>query len=123
MDERSSVILSGLAGGGTAEHAGAVVAENPAAYPEIDRFGPRLPAYEVFARHVRGLTLKNVRLKLAAPDLRPALVCQDVLGLTASDGSVPQAKDPESLVRLEQSPRAIIERFDASGANDPPTTR
>lgn len=46
-------------------------------YPHAPMFGP-LPAFGLFARHVRGLTLSNVRLQTEAADERPATVLQDV---------------------------------------------
>lgn len=54
------------------------VPERPADYPEFSMFG-ELPAWGIYARHVEGLTLKNVRLTCVEPDYRPALVLDDVL--------------------------------------------
>jgi polygalacturonase len=69
-----------LAGGGTRQDAARTIPENPAAYPEYSMFG-RLPAYGLYCRHVKGLKLANVQLQTARPDLRQALVCDDVEGL------------------------------------------
>lgn len=49
-------------------------------YPEPGRLG-NMPAYGLFARHVTGLTLRNVNVSYAAPDLRPAVVLDDVQGI------------------------------------------
>ncbi len=49
-------------------------------YPEPSRLG-NMPAYGLFARHVNGLTLRNVNVSYAAPDLRPAVVLDDVQGI------------------------------------------
>jgi len=49
-------------------------------YPEPSRLGT-MPAYGIFARHVSGLTLRNVNVSYAAPDLRPAVVLDDVQGI------------------------------------------
>lgn len=46
-------------------------------YPHAPMFGP-LPASGLYVRHVRGLTLRNVRLMTEAPDGRPPLVLDDV---------------------------------------------
>jgi hypothetical protein len=67
-----------LAGGGTADHARATVEEKPDVYPEINRFGPTLPAYGAFIRHVNGLTMKGVTFTLGSTDLRPAVLREDV---------------------------------------------
>jgi polygalacturonase len=49
-------------------------------YPEPRRVGV-MPAYGVFARHVKGLELANVSVSFMTDDFRPALVCADVDGL------------------------------------------
>jgi len=46
-------------------------------YPEPDRLGT-MPAYGMFARHVNGLTLRNVEVSYAKTDLRTAVVLDDV---------------------------------------------
>lgn len=50
------------------------------AYPEFSMFG-ELPAWGLYVRHVDGITLKNVKMRVAAPDYRDALVADDVTGL------------------------------------------
>ncbi|HXR03773.1 MAG TPA: glycoside hydrolase family 28 protein, partial [Verrucomicrobiae bacterium] len=67
-------------GGGTKAQAARVPRELGIGYPEPSRIGV-MPAYGVFARHVRGLELANVSLSFASDDLRPAMVCSDVDGL------------------------------------------
>jgi hypothetical protein len=41
-------------------------------------FGDILPAYGIYARHVRGMTLSNVHTTHLRPDARPANVFIDV---------------------------------------------
>lgn len=53
-------------------------------YPEFTMFG-ELPSWGFYLRHVRGITLRNVRLSLEAEDFRPAIVEEDVEGLVVSD--------------------------------------
>ena len=93
----------------------AKVEEKIDTYPEINRFGKTLPAYGIFARHVNGLTLKNVTLKVDAPDLRPALVAQDVQHLIAQNWQIPASADAECVVRLESSKGATIENVKTNG--------
>ncbi len=50
-------------------------------YPEFTMFG-ELPSWGIFARHISGLTLKNVRLSLADDDYRPDIVMVDVDNVT-----------------------------------------
>ena len=46
-------------------------------YPEPRWAGPT-PAYGLYARHVDGLTLRNVRFELLRPDERPDILLEDV---------------------------------------------
>jgi polygalacturonase len=67
-------------GGGTAKDAERVFPELDKGYPEPNKLGTT-PAYGVFARHVRDLELANIHLSFQNPDLRPAIVCEDLDGL------------------------------------------
>lgn len=49
-------------------------------YPEFTMFG-ELPSWGLYLRHIRNITLKNVRLTLKYSDFRPAIVEEDVEGL------------------------------------------
>jgi len=64
-------------GGGTAEQAKRAIAERPESYPESTMFGP-LPAYGLYCRHVEGLTLRDIQLNTRKPDMRHAVVLDDV---------------------------------------------
>ncbi|HSH95680.1 MAG TPA: glycosyl hydrolase family 28 protein [Roseimicrobium sp.] len=58
-------------GGGTAEDAKIQLPENEGGYPENRMFGPTLPSYGIYARHVRGAVFKNIKIKAQKPDARP----------------------------------------------------
>jgi len=62
--------------------------EEELGYPEATMFGD-LPATGLFARHVRGLSLRNVEVAVAAPDPRPAVRLEDVAGVDAFRMAVP----------------------------------
>ena len=83
-----NVLLSNLTftfeGGGDHERTAMEVPELPKKYPECTMFG-QLPAYGFYARHVNGLRFANVRLRTSQPDLRHAMVLDDVEDL-AIDG-------------------------------------
>jgi polygalacturonase len=64
-------------GGGESSWSAAAIEERADAYPEATMFG-KLPAHGLYCRHIRGLTLSNVRLATEAPDGRQALVLDDV---------------------------------------------
>ena len=67
-------------GGGTKEDAARTPKELDKGYPEPSKIGT-MPAYGVFARHVRDLELSDIRVGFDKEDLRPAMVCVDVDGL------------------------------------------
>jgi polygalacturonase len=74
-----------LAGGGSAADASAILPEQESAYPEIRMFGPKMPAYGAYLRHIRGLAMKNVELTVAAPDARPEKTLIDVEEMGTGD--------------------------------------
>jgi parallel beta-helix repeat protein len=76
-----------LPGGGTADDAKVQLPEKESAYPEFDMFGKTMPAYSVYARHVRGVKFQNVRTSLLKPDARPATVFIDVEEVTPANFS------------------------------------
>lgn len=63
-------------GGGTAEDAARTVAEDEYRYPEQWFFGV-LPAYGLYARHVDGLIMDQVRFSVEQDDAREAVVLVD----------------------------------------------
>ena len=67
-------------GGGTKEEAARTPKELGTGYPEPRNVGV-MPAYGLFARHVRDLELANIRVSFEKDDWRPAISCLDVDGL------------------------------------------
>ena len=87
-------------GGGTAEDAAR--RDIPQIFGEYFRLGP-MPAYGLYARNVRGITLQNVRFQVATPDLRPALILdhvEDVISTASACKAMPSGISP-ALHRLE----------------------
>jgi polygalacturonase len=68
-------------GGGTQKDAAINPKELGAGYPEPGYIGT-LPAYGVYARHVKDLELANIRLDFQGNELRPAAAFAEVQGLT-----------------------------------------
>jgi len=62
-------------GGGSAEAGLRRPGDLADAYPEPSMFGVT-PAHGLWARHVRGLTVDNLRIETQAPDARPAILLQ-----------------------------------------------
>lgn len=106
-----------LAGGGKAEHARQVVPEAIDQYPEVKTFGPRVPAYGIWARHVKGLKLKNIKFNLDSNDVRPALVCEDGKDILVDDWEIPQTNGAEAIIRFENVENAIVKDIDVNGSS------
>ncbi len=64
-------------GGGTAADAAINPKELGAGYPEPGKIGV-LPAYGIFARHVKDLELANIQVNFTTNDLRPAASFADI---------------------------------------------
>ena len=103
----------------------------PNAYPEATMFG-KLPAHGLYCRHVRGLTLTDVRLLTDKPDERHALVLDDVPGgehqrsvlfarrgrpVGRPHGSGPRRSDPRLSARGDRRRRvpAVWKASDTAG--------
>ena len=56
------------------------VPESIKAYPEFSMFG-ELPAWGFYVRHMDGLKMNNIKLRIKEPDYRPAFVFDDVKNL------------------------------------------
>ncbi len=92
-------------GGGTAE-AGAN-REVPEVSGEYYAMGP-MPAYALYARNVKGLTLQNLRFQVASPELRPAVVFDRVRDATVSGMSVEGNARAESALRFTDTQDALL---------------
>ena len=87
-------------------------------WPEYDKLGATVPCFGVYARHVKGLTLSNVRLETAAEDMRPAIVCSDVAGLELDAVKMRGSGAAESLIRLQDVRGAFIHSCWARGESE-----
>ncbi len=92
-------------GGGTAEQA--AVREVPKVAGEYYTMGVP-PAYALFARNVRGLTLQNIRFEIAASDLRPAVVFDHVNDAAVNGFSVQGDGGAESVLRFIESQDVLL---------------
>jgi hypothetical protein len=66
------------------------------------------PAWAIYARQVRGLTLNNIRFEIASSDLRPALVFDHVTDASVNGLSVQGDKNAESAVRFIDSRDVLL---------------
>ena len=74
---------------------------------EYFSLGP-IPAYGMYARGVKGLSLNNVRLEVATPELRPAVVFEGVHDAVMTSVSVQGNADAESTMRFMDSSDVLI---------------
>lgn len=91
-------------GGGTAEEAARAIPSIAGEYFELGT----PPAYGLYARRVRGLTLNNVRFEAEQPDLRPAIVLDTVSDIAATALAAQANPRAESLLRFIESGDALI---------------
>ena len=98
-----------LLGNGSVENSRQVVPEAIDKYPEVKTFGPIIPAYGVWARHVKGLKLRNIRFRLANNDLRPAIICEDGKDIEITNTEIPATTGSQAIIRLQKVDGAIIQ--------------
>jgi hypothetical protein len=92
-------------GGGTAEEGAR--RDVPKVFGEYFELGP-IPAYGLYARNARGLTLNNVRLEVSSPDLRPAVIFDHVEDAVFNGLSVQGNADAESVLRFIDCRQTLI---------------
>lgn len=78
------------------------VPEQIRSYPEFSMFGD-LPAWGFYMRHVRGITMNNVRLSLKDEDFRPAFVLDDAHDITFREVSLPIFQNHKELYSVNSS--------------------
>jgi len=87
-------------GGGTA--AEAALRDVPQVAGEYFEIGPR-PAYGLYARGIKGLSLHNVRFEVSKPDLRPAVIFDNVHDASVNGLSAQGNPEAESVMRAIQT--------------------
>lgn len=92
-------------GGGTAEEAAR--RDLPEIAGEYFMLGP-MPAYGLYARNARGITLENVRFQVRTPDLRPALIFDHVEDAAINGLGVQGNTEAESVLRFIDSKQALL---------------
>jgi polygalacturonase len=119
------IIINGK-GGGTIADAQRKVPESENGYPENRMFGWSLPAYGLYVRHVKNLTLDNVQFNLSQPDARPAVWLEDAhevktTGLRTSGKTEPIRQVNTSDVTFDQTltvtPARAYDYVDGIGVN------
>jgi Glycosyl hydrolases family 28 len=103
-----NVVLSDVhvtfGGGGTAEEAQRELPEVAGEYFEIGT----PPAFGLYGRKVRGLTLNNVRFEIEQPDLRPAVMLDHVSDVAVNALSVHGNESAKSALRFIEASDVLI---------------
>lgn len=92
-------------GGGTAEDAAR--RDLPQIAGEYFMLGP-MPAYGLYARNARALTLSNMRFEVQTPDLRPALILDRVEDVSITGLAVDSNPDAECAVRFADTQSLLM---------------
>ena len=92
-DLRLSDIRIAYQGGGTSADAVLEPEEKETEYPEPDMFG-NMPAYGLYARHVKTISARDLVFTTDKPDARPAFRFDDVAGVDLERLSVPHGAAP-----------------------------
>jgi polygalacturonase len=92
-------------GGGTSEQAAR--RDLPEVAGEYFMLGP-LPAYGLYARNARAISLQNVRFEVATPDLRPAIVFEGVHDAAINGLSAHGNSEAESMLRFIDCRDALL---------------
>jgi hypothetical protein len=93
------------------------VPEVPGDYPQSRMFG-WLPASGLYARHVHGLSMRNISFSAPAEEWRPTLLFDDVQGLRCSGLQSSPAVNGEPMFQMEDVNDAWV-----SDAKAPPSAR
>jgi polygalacturonase len=92
-------------GGGTAEEA--ANRNVPEVAGEYFMLGP-IPAYGLYARNARAVTLNNVRFTVSQPDLRPAVIFDGVQDAAISGLTVQGDANAESTLRFSRTRKIYL---------------
>lgn len=91
-------------GGGTTEEANREIPKMAGEYFEIGT----PPAYGMFARNVRGLTLSNVRFELKSDDQRPAMAFENVSDAAINGLAAHGSEKAEALLRFSNVREVLV---------------
>ncbi|MBO9617407.1 MAG: right-handed parallel beta-helix repeat-containing protein [Niabella sp.] len=91
------------------------IPENEKAYPENRMFGATLPAYGLFVRHVKNLTIDNLVLQLQHEDSRSALYFSDATQIKIDQLQAPALKNTSPVIMCDATKNLSISGYIAPG--------
>lgn len=109
-------ILIELPGGGAAEEINVNVPEAIDQYPEVKTFGPVIPAYGLWARHVKDIKIKGLEFRLRTNDRRPAVFLEDADNAIVEDAIIPSTINAASAIFVKQSVNVVLKAWKVNGS-------
>jgi hypothetical protein len=94
-------------GGGTAKGIDFKVEEKETEYPEGTMFG-HLPAYGLFIRHAKEVTLSNIIIRSKDMDSRPGIVVNDVSQFSFSGLDIQSSGKTNAVIQVSNSKNGVI---------------
>lgn len=91
-----------------------VVDERIDSYPDAHMWKD-LPASSVYVRHVKGLSMTDMHLKLDAPDNRPLVILEDVFDVMMNGVLTDANPCGEAVIRMNDVHRGRFSGFDVNG--------
>ena len=107
-------------GKGTSEDAQTPLKENLNGYPENRMYGKTNPAYGLYVRHARNITIDNFQVHLQHADARPAVVMEDVQDVLIDKLKDASRQKPETLTRMINCRNVLFRNSNADAST--PTT-
>ena len=104
-------------GGGTAKQALRHVPGLAKVYPEKAWFGI-LPAYGLYARHIKNMTLNSVSFDFVSPEMRPSMSFLDAIGLEFFHFEAKVSDNHTSLIKFEDVSDALFQNCLSKGYAD-----
>lgn len=98
----SNITLNNMGTGTTAE-ADSLLKENPGAYPENRMYGQAYPSSGFFIRHVKNISLSQVKFKLRNADHRASIIIDDVIKGRLNQVSLPATAGNKAAIKIINS--------------------
>jgi polygalacturonase len=114
----SNISMTGPGGGTVSDGNLRSIPELDGIRPEFFQFGKVVPAYGVYARHVKGLHMDNIFMNVETPDKRPPMIFDDVEDLELSACKAFVSPDTVSMIRLQNVRNAWIYNCKPLAANE-----
>ena len=114
----SNIHMTGPGGGTVSDGKLRSIPELDHIRPEFFQFGKVVPAYGIYARHIKGLSLDNMQMDTEIPDHRPVIIIDDVVNFELSDSKVSATSEAECMIRLQNVRQAWIRNCMPVGSNE-----